>query len=153
MATVDEVKRRTRELIAELLPDVFPENIEDDTVLSAEGNVDSMGFILILTKLEGEFNAYVPDETWGDLRTLDDVARAIVENVQPEGGAAAGAGCAAGDTAVGEETAGGAAATGEACAAAGESRAADDAAAGAGDASGSDVARSAGGASEPHGAR
>ena len=83
MATVQEVKQRTRELIAELLPDAFPETIEDDTVLSAEGNVDSMGFILILTKLEGEFNAYVPDETWGDLRTLDDVAHAIVENVQP----------------------------------------------------------------------
>jgi acyl carrier protein len=33
---------------------------------------------LVLTKLEGEFGATVPDEEWGSLRTLDDVARAIV---------------------------------------------------------------------------
>lgn len=97
MATVQEVKQRARELIAELLPDAFPEKIEDDTVLSAEGNVDSMGFILILTKLEGEFNAYVPDETWGDLRTLDDVAHAIVENVRPADEAAGATGVACGD--------------------------------------------------------
>lgn len=83
MTTTEEVKTRARELIAELLPEAFPGEIEDDTVLSAEGNVDSMGFILILTKLEGEFNAFVPDETWGDLRTLDDVAQAIVKYAKP----------------------------------------------------------------------
>jgi acyl carrier protein len=78
MATVEQVKQRAREIIAEQLPDAYPDRIDDDTVLADEGNVDSMGFILVLTKLEGEFGATVPDEKWGSLRTLDDVARAIV---------------------------------------------------------------------------
>lgn len=78
MATVEQVKQRAREIIAEQLPNAYPDRIDDDTVLADEGNVDSMGFILVLTKLEGEFGATVPDEKWGSLRTLDDVARAIV---------------------------------------------------------------------------
>lgn len=80
MVTEEEVKQRAREIIAEQLPDAYPDRIEDDTVLADEGNVDSMGFILVLTKLEGEFDATVPDEEWGSLRTLDDVARAIVSH-------------------------------------------------------------------------
>lgn len=82
MATEKEVKKRAREIIAETLPEAFPEQIGDDTVLSSEGNVDSMGFIFVLTKLEGEFGAHVPDERWGELRTLNDVAGAIVANVE-----------------------------------------------------------------------
>ena len=46
-----------------------------------------MGFILVLTKLEGEFGATVPDEEWGSLRTLDDVARAIAAHAGDQGDA------------------------------------------------------------------
>ena len=38
-----------------------------------------MGFILIITKLEAEFNAEVPDHKWNRLTTLGDLVDAIVE--------------------------------------------------------------------------
>lgn len=87
MPTEEEVKERARAIIAEQLPDAYPDRIEDDTVLADEGNVDSMGFILVLTKLEGEFGATVPDKEWGSLRTLDDVARAIAAHAGDQGDA------------------------------------------------------------------
>lgn len=87
MPTEEEVKERARAIIAEQLPDAYPDRIEDDTVLADDGNVDSMGFILVLTKLEGEFGANVPDEEWGNLRTLDDVARAIAAHAGDQGNA------------------------------------------------------------------
>ncbi len=87
MPTEEEVKERARAIIAEQLPDAYPDRIEDDTVLADEGNVDSMGFILVLTKLEGEFGATVSDEEWDSLRTLDDVARAIAAHAGDQGDA------------------------------------------------------------------
>lgn len=85
MATEDEVMKRGREMIVEQakidsLP--VPENLGPDTVLDDEEGVDSLGFIYVLTKLEGEFNAIVPDDEWWKIHTLRDLAHAIVTHQQ-----------------------------------------------------------------------
>ena len=36
-----------------------------------------MGFILVITKLEGEFNAKVPDEEWDKITTLGELVDQI----------------------------------------------------------------------------
>lgn len=43
-----------------------------------------LGFIQVLTELEAEYDAHVPDEECWDIKTLDDLANAIVRN---QGGA------------------------------------------------------------------
>ncbi len=78
MATVEEVKARAREVLAQALPEEYDEGVSDDQDLAAEGGVDSLGFIHVLTKLEGEFGAHVPDGEWWKIHTLDDLANAIV---------------------------------------------------------------------------
>ena len=48
-------------------------------MLNADGNVDSMGFILVLTKLEGALDVKVPDEEWNKLRTIGDIVDAFMK--------------------------------------------------------------------------
>lgn len=82
MFTREEVFAKTMKIISDNVPDMFGDDVNEDTVLNPEGNVDSMGFILVLTKLEGEFNVKIPDEKWGTLRTVGDLVDAIMDNMK-----------------------------------------------------------------------
>lgn len=82
MATAEEIKSRAREIMAQDLPDDYDPNLKDDEPLITEGGVDSLGFVHVLTKLEGEFGAHVPDEEWWDAKSLNALAEVILRNTQ-----------------------------------------------------------------------
>lgn len=84
MPTRDEVIAKTKKLIEDNVPDMYGTDLKEDTILNAEGNVDSMGFILVLTKLEGFYNVKIPDDEWDSLRTLGDVADAVLRNLNKD---------------------------------------------------------------------
>ena len=84
MATAEEVKARAREIMAQDLPEDYDPNLKDDETMIVEGGVDSLGFIQVLTRLEAEFEAHVPDEEWWQVQTLDDLADAILRNPRQE---------------------------------------------------------------------
>ncbi len=78
-ATREEVLEKTKKIIRDNVPDMFGSELNEDTVLNAADNVDSMGFILVITKLEGEYNVKIPDDEWNRLRTLGDAVDAIMK--------------------------------------------------------------------------
>ena len=82
MATAEEIKTRAREIMAQTLPDDYNPDMSDDEPLIVEGGVDSLGFISVLTTLEAEFNAHVPDEEWWNITSLNALADAILRNVR-----------------------------------------------------------------------
>ena len=82
MATAEEIKARAREIMAQDLPEEYNPDMSDDEPLIVEGGVDSLGFISVLTKLEAEFDAHVPDEEWWDITSLNALADAILRNVR-----------------------------------------------------------------------
>lgn len=82
MATAEEIKARAREIMAQDLPEDYNPDLKDDEQLITEGGVDSLGFVHVLTKLEGEFGAHVPDEEWWDAKSLDALAEVILRNTQ-----------------------------------------------------------------------
>ncbi len=84
MATAEEVKARAREIMAQDLPNDYDPNMTDDDPLIVEGGVDSLGFIQVLTKLEAEYNAHVPDEEWWDVQSLNALAEVILRNQRHE---------------------------------------------------------------------
>ena len=84
MITREEVLAAAKRIIADNAPDAFGTTIEEDTVLNVEGNMDSMGFILVLTKLEGETGARIPDKEWDKLRTLGDLVDAVMKYLPAE---------------------------------------------------------------------
>lgn len=80
MATAEEIKARAREILARDLPEEYNPDLKDDEVMIVEGGVDSLGFISVLTQLEGEFDSHVPDEEWWNIVSLDALADAILRN-------------------------------------------------------------------------
>ena len=82
MATAEDIKTRAREIMAQDLPEDYDANLKDDEPFITEGGIDSLGFVHVLTKLEGEFGAHVPDEEWWDAKSLDALAEVILRNVK-----------------------------------------------------------------------
>ena len=80
MTTAEDVKARAREIMAQDLPEDYNPDITDDEPLIVEGGVDSLGFISVLTTLEAEYDAHVPDEQWWDIKSLNALADAIIRN-------------------------------------------------------------------------
>lgn len=81
MITREEVVEKAKRIIADSVPDAFGTDIDENTVLNVEGNVDSMGFILVLTKLEGEVGVQIPNKEWDKLRTLGDLVDAVMAHL------------------------------------------------------------------------
>ncbi|MBQ1305317.1 MAG: acyl carrier protein [Erysipelotrichales bacterium] len=79
MITREEVYNLVIKTIKDNVPDMFGDDLSESTVLNADGNVDSMGFILVLTKLEGALDVKVPDEEWNKLRTIGDIVDAFMK--------------------------------------------------------------------------
>ncbi|MCR5795721.1 MAG: acyl carrier protein [Solobacterium sp.] len=84
MITREDIYGKTVKIIRDNVPDMFGTDLNEDTVLNAEGNVDSMGFILVVTKLEGEFSVRIPDREWDKIRTLGDLVDTVYRHL-PKG--------------------------------------------------------------------
>lgn len=59
------------------LPETETESVTKDTVINRDLGADSMSFIMIMTKIEGRFGIRIPEDTWKDLSTVQDVMDAI----------------------------------------------------------------------------
>lgn len=77
--TRDEVKQRTIKLIHDYVPQLENAVLDDDSVVNKDMGVDSMNFILVICKLEGEFNVKIPQEEWDHYRTLGDLVDAVMK--------------------------------------------------------------------------
>ena len=82
MPTKEEIAKRTAEIILADVPEMVKGELTPETNLRTETAIDSMGFIYIMSKLEGEYHAMVPEEEWDSIITLDDVAAAILRHVK-----------------------------------------------------------------------
>ena len=51
--------------------------LNEDTVINTDTAIDSMGFVLVICKLEALFNVKIPERQWQKLLTLGDVVDAI----------------------------------------------------------------------------
>ena len=84
MITREEIFEKTVKIIRDNVPDMFGSELTEDTVLNAEGNMDSMGFILVVTKLEGELGTKIPDREWDKIRTLGDLVDKVYKYLPKE---------------------------------------------------------------------
>ena len=57
-------------------------DLQEDTVINTETAIDSMGFVLVICKLEALFDVRIPERQWKKLQTLGDVVDAIYKRIQ-----------------------------------------------------------------------
>lgn len=79
-----DVVEKTKEVIFNCFPDMAGMDIQEDTVINTETAIDSMGFVLVICKLEALFDVKVPERQWNKLQTLGDVVDAIYKRLPKE---------------------------------------------------------------------
>ena len=79
--TRSEVIEAIKKVIFDCFPDMAGQDIQKDTVINTETAIDSMGFILVICKLEALFDVRIPERQWNKLSTLGDVADAIMKRL------------------------------------------------------------------------
>ena len=80
--TRQEVLDQTRKIIYDSFPDMKDVDLQEDTVINTETAIDSMGFVIVLCKLEALFDVRIPERQWKKLQTLGDVVDAIWKKIQ-----------------------------------------------------------------------
>ena len=70
---IEEIKR----VIHDCFPDMETAELREDSVINTETAIDSMGFVLVICRLEALFNVKIPERQWAKLQTLGDVVDAI----------------------------------------------------------------------------
>ena len=75
--TRQEILEAAREIIYESVPELEGTPLDEDSVINTDTGVDSMGFTLIICRLEARFGVKVPDRQWQELATLGDVVTAF----------------------------------------------------------------------------
>ena len=77
MTQREEILNKTREIIVESLPELEGREFDESTVINTDTGIDSMGFTLIICKLEAAFDVRIPNRQWQKLATVKDVVDAI----------------------------------------------------------------------------
>ena len=72
-----EIIEKIKTTISDCFPDMDTKSLEESSVINTETSIDSMGFVLIICKLEAFFDIRIPERQWQKLSTLGDVADAI----------------------------------------------------------------------------
>ena len=75
---IDQIKR----VIHDCFPDMETAELREDSVINNETAIDSMGFVLVICKLEAIFGVKIPERQWQKLQTLGDVADAIEKRLK-----------------------------------------------------------------------
>ncbi len=80
--TRQEIMERTVEIIHECVPETEEQELKETTVINTDTAIDSMGFTLIICRLEANFGVKIPDRQWQKLYTLGDVVNAIEKRMK-----------------------------------------------------------------------
>ena len=80
--TRQEIMERTVEIVHECVPETEEQELRENTVINTDTAIDSMGFTLIICRLEATFGVKIPDRQWQKLYTLGDVVSAIEKRMK-----------------------------------------------------------------------
>ena len=74
----DEVLR----VVHECVPETEEQELSESSVINTDTAIDSMGFTLIICRLEAAFGVKIPDRQWQKLYTIGDVVTAIEKRMK-----------------------------------------------------------------------
>ena len=81
MYTRDEVREKVLEVVRDCVPEADFSSVSDSEVINTDTGIDSMGFTLIICRLEAIFDVRIPNRQWSKLQTMGDVVDAIYKRL------------------------------------------------------------------------
>ena len=76
-----QIAATCKEVIYECVPDMEGTPIYEDTVINTDTAIDSMGFTLIICRLEARFDVKIPQRQWSKMSTFGDVVNAFEKRI------------------------------------------------------------------------
>ncbi len=77
--TDQEILNELLRIIHVCLPETELNSVKPEMVINRDLGADSMTFVMMMTKVEERFGIRIPEETWKNLSTVQDVIDAIQE--------------------------------------------------------------------------
>ncbi len=75
--TRNEILEKTVKIVCDCLPELADRGL----MINTDAGVDSMGFTLIICRIEAAFDIKIPDRRWRRLQTLGDVVTEIEKRI------------------------------------------------------------------------
>lgn len=72
-----QLTEEIKEVIYECVPELEGTPLDENTVINTDAAIDSMGFTLVICRLEAKYDVRIPNRQWQKLQTLGDVVTAI----------------------------------------------------------------------------
>jgi len=72
-----EIIVKIEQILRDNIPGFLEGELSMDTPINSEKGVDSLGFILLMSKIQEEFGFEIPPRKWGKIQTLGDLVAFI----------------------------------------------------------------------------
>ena len=80
--TRTEIFDKVLETVHDCVPETQEQELKESSVINTDTAIDSMGFTLIICRLEAVFDIKIPDRQWQKLYTVGDVVTAIEKRLK-----------------------------------------------------------------------
>ena len=71
--TRDEIKATVIKLIQNFIPELQDAELDEDSIINTDTNIDSLSLIMLITKVESTFNIRIPRKEWTSINTLGEL--------------------------------------------------------------------------------
>ena len=71
--TRDEIKAKVIKLIHNFIPELQDAELDEDSVINTDTNIDSLSLIMLITKVESTFDIRIPRKEWSSINTLGEL--------------------------------------------------------------------------------
>ena len=69
----EEIKATTIKLIHNFIPELQDAELDEDSIINTDTNIDSLSLIMLITKVESTFNIRIPRKEWNSINTLGEL--------------------------------------------------------------------------------
>ena len=71
--TRDEKKEKVIQLIHNFIPELQDAELDEDSIINTDTNIDSLSLIMLITKVESTFDIRIPRNEWTYINTLGEL--------------------------------------------------------------------------------
>lgn len=75
--TEQEIFKKVVEIADENLPEVKPDEMKMDSTIEGDLGLDSLALVLVMSKIETEFDVLFPEVGWDRMETVGDVVHTV----------------------------------------------------------------------------
>ena len=69
----EEIKAKVIKLIHTFIPELQDAELDEDSIINTDTNIDSLSLIMLITKVESTFDIRIPRKEWTEINTLGEL--------------------------------------------------------------------------------